>query len=392
MLLKKKIKITCVIITVWVCAFSTHASAQDDSLVHFLLQRIAMQQAKNDAFFFNGIFPSYISRSQVFRDKKKDNNIFYNGLVAYTLSYIRPNLRSSEQAVVDNINTATLLPYPKFKNKKGRNTYNFWRTDSSYTFPYTWWIHLLRGNTALPDDMDDTVLGLLANNEDSSSAQQLHVLMQVFTNHDTANKKSINKKYRDYKAYSTWFGKKFPVVFDVCVLSNILSFVQEYNLPWTETDSASLQLIITTINNGEFTSRAKYISPYYGRTSIILYHLARLMSIKKIPELEAVKEKLRDEASDELNQTTNVMEKIILSSALIKWGYNAPNLVLPPQNKIEEQVEHNDMPFFIGNIPSYFSNTLKQFCMGSNIGLFYHYCPAYNDALLLEYLVLKNKH
>ena len=46
---------------------------------------------------------------------------------------------------------------------------------------------------------------------------------------------------QDDSAYSTWFGKKFPVVFDVSVLCNVLSFIQQNNLQWTKADSASLK-------------------------------------------------------------------------------------------------------------------------------------------------------
>jgi len=364
------------------------ADAQADTTAIYLLHRIALSQNTTDNFFIKGIFPSYIARGEAFTTKKKDNNIFYNGLVFYTLRHTHPYLNDAGQQLADSIYSTALQPFGKFKNKKGRNTYNFWRTDSVYTFPYTWWIHLLRGNTALPDDMDDTVLGLMANNNDSANAQAVHKLMQQYINSDTANKKSIEKKYRGYKAYSTWFGKKFPVVFDVCVLANVLTFVQEYNLPWTAADTASLNLIIAAVQNGDYISRPRFVSPYYGRASIILYHLARLMSVKKIPALESIKPALHDAALQIAQQSTNTLEKIIACTALMKWGYTAPVIKLPLPVAIPAQIEQNDMPFFIGNIPSYFPNGLKAFFMRTGTGLFYHYCPAYNDALLLEYIVL----
>ena len=59
-------------------------------------------------------------------------------------------------------------------------------------------------------------------------------------------------------------------------------------------------------------------------------------------------------------------------------------------NDIEKQIEQNDFCFFVGNISSYFKDFSKAFATANEIGFFYHYCPGYNDALLLEYLVLKN--
>ena len=47
------------------------------------------------------------------------------------------------------------------------------------------------------------------------------------------------------------------------------------------------------------------------------------------------------------------------------------------------------LPFFIGNIPSYFTQHVRELFTRKGWGVFYHYCPAYNDALFLEYLTLK---
>ncbi|HXL57166.1 MAG TPA: hypothetical protein VN958_12960, partial [Chitinophagaceae bacterium] len=188
----------------------------------------------------------------------------------------------------------------------------------------------------------------------------------------------------------TWFGKKFPVVFDVSVLCNILSFVQTYKLQLTKADSASLEVIIQTIKNNYHITQPVYASPYYGKTSIILYHIARLMSIKKIPGLEELKVKLITDAVKELAHSNNIPERIILSSAILKWGYIPPQFQLPAIDDIESKIEKNDFCFFVGNIPSYFHDRFRKYATNKNIGLFYHYCPAWNDVLLLEYLVLRN--
>jgi len=114
------------------------------------------------------------------------------------------------------------------------------------------------------------------------------------------------------------------------------------------------------------------------------------MSIKPIPELEKIKPYLIADAVNEFSATDNILEKIILCSAIIKWGYNPPPISIPKESDIERIIEKNNMPFFIGNIPSYLPEAERDFLLSNKLGLFYHYCPAYNDALLLEYLVLKN--
>lgn len=366
------------------------SNAQDNLLINFLIKRIGEEQVKSDNFFLPGIYPSYIAKSEKFSSRKKDNNIFFNGLIAYTLSDIKGYVNEQNRQTIDSLLIVSKPLFTKFKNTKGRETYNFWRTDSSYDYPYSGVLKLFTKDITLPDDMDDTVLSLLALHANDSTAKAAHVLMQQFVNSDTSKVRSIIEDYSSLPAYSTWFGKKFPVVFDVSVLCNILSFVQHYNLPWTKADTASLEVIIKTIENDYHFSKAVYASPYYPKTSLILYHIARLMSAKHLPQLEALRIKLVSDAAKELVQTNNLMEKIILSSTILKLGYEPPATNIAATD-IVKQIEQNDFCFFVGNVPSYFKDFSRAVATSKEIGFFYHYCPAYNNALLLEYLVLKNK-
>lgn len=382
----KKSVIFFIVCTVLICAY---ANAQDTT-IHSLLKKIAAQQISNDDFFSDGNFPSYISPRQKFSTRKKDDNIFFTSLIIYTLKDVQPLLAKEDQAIADSIIIRAKPLYKKFENRSGRNTYNFWRTDIKQEFPYGRFLQLLHKDLALPDDMDDTVLALLALNADSADAAELHNLMQHFVNSDSTKVRSVIDEYENQPAYSTWFGKRFPVVFDVSVLGNVLSFVQHYRLAFTKADSASLNIIIQTIENGYHISQPIYASPYYGKTSLILYHIARLMSISKIPELKAMKPKLISDAVTAFQQSDNPLEKIILSSAIIKWGSVPPSISLQG-NDIKEKIHHNNFPFFIGNIPSYQPDFIRKLLTASDIEVFYHYCPAYNDALLLEYLLLDKK-
>lgn len=375
---------------IFIAITSNYCCAQDSAHIHFLLKRIGEQQVKQDDYFLTGIFPSYFSNKEKFSDRKKDNNIFFNGLIDYTLKEIKPLMNEEDQLLVDSILENSKPLYSKFNNQKGRNTYNFWRTDSAHKYPYASFLKLFGKKITLPDDMDDTVLSLLALDADDSTAEEVHQLMQLFVNSDTNKVRSVINEYDNLPAYSTWFGKKLPVVFDVSVLCNVLSFVEKYNLQWTKADSASLEVIIKTIQNNYHITEPIYASPYYGKTSIILYHIARLMSIKKIPQLEALKTKLITDAVNEFSNSDNILEKIILGTAILKWGYSPPVTGLPSSDDIEMKIEKNDFAFFIGNVPSYFNDMFRKYATKNHMGLFYHYCPAWNDMLLLEYLVLKD--
>ncbi|MEO8765473.1 MAG: hypothetical protein ABI416_14340 [Ginsengibacter sp.] len=365
-------------------------NAQDRLLENFLLKRIACQQVREDPYFFKGIYPSYFSKHDCFSTKKRDNNIFFNSLIAYTLNEIKTFVGKEDSLLIMAMMNNARSVYSKFKNKK-RDTYNFWRTDSAFDFPFPTVFNLFSKNVTLPDDLDCTVLSLLALDSNDSTAKAVHTLMQRFTNTRTKRVRSVIKAYDTLNAYSTWFGIKFPVVFDVSVLCNILTFVQAYNLPWTKADSASLEVIVKTIQNNYHINKAVYASPVYPKTSVILYHIARLMKIKKIPSLENLKVKLVTDAANELTHTDNFIEKIVLSNAIFKWGYKPPELDIPAPHEIKKTIEQNNFSFFIANLPSYFKDFLKLVATNEHLGFYNYYCPAYNDALLLEYLVLSRK-
>lgn len=367
------------------------AFPQDSLYINFLINRIDELQVKEDGLFVKGLFPSFISGKEKFSDKKRDNNIFYNGLIAYALKDVKASLNQNNIQEVDSILLRSRPAFDKFKNQKGRGTYNFWRTDTAFHYPYMGLINLFIKKTGLPDDMDDTVLSLQALDADDSTAKAIHALMQQYVNRDSNKVRTVIKAYEKYPAYSTWFGKKFPVVFDVSVMCNILAFVQHYDLAWTKADSASLDVIITTIKDQYHIYQSLYASPYYPKTSLILYHIARLMSIKPVPQLEMLKPKMVEQANEQLKRTDNLLEKIILSSALIKWGEHPASIQLPSLDAVHNEVEQNSFSFFAGNVPSYFSDWLRKYASSGNIFIYHHYCPAFNDALLLEYLMLRNQ-
>lgn len=366
--------------------FGTSAIAQQAD-ISFVLNRLDSLQVKEDNFFLWGSYPSFINNKQKFSRKKKDITVFYNVLIDISLQKLKPKLNAEQQILADKLLARSSKIYLRFKNKT-RNTYNFWLKDSVYKFPYSWWIPLIKKDAVVPDDMDDTSLSQLIFSTDSAEA--LHQLMQSFVHFPERKIKTSPKKYRKYNAYSAWFGKKFPVVFDVSVLSNILTFVQTYNLNWTHADSSSLQLIVQTIRNKDYIYHSLYVSPYYGKTPILLYHFARLMQIKKINELEELKPELVQECYYQFNSTDNLLVKIICANALCRFGEKMPQINLPGRDILIQQIEENNYPFFIGNIPSYLNYGIKKFFTQRRLLLYYHYCPAYNDALLLEYLANEN--
>lgn len=182
-----------------------------------------------------------------------------------------------------------------------------------------------------------------------------------------------------------------PVDFDICVLSNVLYFVQSYNLKWTAADSASLHLIEEILKDKRHVTAAASVSPHYSRTSSILYHLSRLMSLKPIPSLEKFRSQLIEEAQQELLSAKTFMDEVILNTALLRWG------VVPPKTKphftysLEELLDDENFSFFIANMASILPAPFKTWIELTKIGKFDYHCYAYNSLLLAENLIWRKR-
>ena len=373
------------------CILSFSGFAQHQDVRTWLIESLQQEQRVESSVFPAGSFPSYRRYSWNGNTEKADINPFFTGLVDFTLAGIQHDLSPDLQAKVQEIRNRCKQVYPKFINRNNRPTYNFWPTDTPRIFPNGGWLNLFNKSQALPDDMDDTVILLLAQQAPDSLAAIVHQLMQSFTN---GQKKSINNTYtflQDLPAYSTWFGKKMPVDFDVSVLSNILYFVQSYQLQWNAADSASLQLIVRVLEKEKYLDDPAFISPHYQRLPVILYHLSRLMSSKSLPELEQFKPRLVAVSQDALAKIENPMDAVLLHTALMRWGvYVAPKQQLT-FSKWQQEISSGDFSFFIANMSSMLPASLKKSLGKAGVGTFYYTCAGYNYALVLENLVWQER-
>lgn len=386
MQIKKSLHIVLLII----CCTSRLTAYCNDSLIHRILLRLADIQINHDPYFAKGLYPAYreyeLNKTRV----KKDDNIYYAGLVAFALRTIRPQLTAEDKVLSDSIFARLAAIAPRFTNQKGRNTYNFWPTDRPKIFPNSGWLNRYDKKLALADDMDDTAIMLMALAASQATVQQVHKLMQQFTNNSGKRAKTALRSYNQFDTYSTWFGKKMVVELDACVLTNILCMVQVYNQPWTKTDSASLAYLVKMCATKDYLLRPGKVAVIYKTTPIILYHLARLMSIKKIPALDEYTADLIASAIKVYNNTCSITEKVMMRTALLRWGYSLPADVVTTGNLLTN-VEQDSYVFFIANLAS----TMPRWAAFTlyNLGLtrFNYYCPAHNDVLLLEYLAEQKK-
>lgn len=372
--------------------YMNKSNAYDTTIITQLLHRIEQLQVKEDGVFPKGVFPSYRTYALNKDRQRADINPFFTGLIVFTLNRIKDKLTLYQQKLVEQISLLANPSFAKFKNRKGRDTYNFWPTDTAQIFPNAGWINLFNQSQSLPDDMDDTVIALLALNANKEIAANVHQLMQEYVNGKKGNINNTIATISHLPAYSVWFGNKMPVDFDVSVLCNVLYFVQYYDLPMTAADSSSIQVLVNVLKDNHHLTSASIISPHYANPAMILYHLSRLMSIKPIEALESFKSKLIEQTLTLQEQSSSFLHKVLLSTALLNWSVQPKSMIVQSNQNLAELIEDEAFSFFIANMASMLPGQLKKTFTTSGLGKFKYYCPAYNNVLILENIILNQQH
>ncbi len=368
--------------------FSSTCFAQTTNKLYeqHLIQEIYKTQSKGDNYFAKGLFPTY--REYYYFNKgayKNDDNIFFTALIIATLQELKPKVGNSLKNIIDSVINNALPAFKKFQNRRGFPVYSFWMTTPKKYFPNSW-LSIFKTN-ALSDDLDCSSIVLQATNPPHSMVKEMHQYIQSYTNGKKQKVLSTFKDYRKLPAYSTWLSHKIPTDFDVCALSNVLVLVHKYNLKYTAADSASLKLVCEAVRKRQYQTHPEIISPYYNRSPVILYHISRLMSTRFIPELEKYKNDLIADAQLYYQQANSFLDKIILSTSLLRWG------VLPP-DQLQDQFSNlsdNNFVFFVANMAAMLPNPFTRFMIKTNIGRFDYFCPAYNNVLVLENVILRNQ-
>ena len=368
--------------------FSMKIQANDSLLIPKLFQSLLNKQQLEDNFFKKGSFTSFRQYAKK-EYLEADNNVFYTALISYTLNHLKPYLTVDEEIVVDTITNRAKKVFENYRNAKGRLSYNFWpTTNGKIFFPNNSLLSLFKNSLALPDDLDDTGIILSSMNLSDSIASIAHQIMQQFVNNKSGTIKNTYLKYSKYKAYSTWYGEKMPIDFDFGVHCNILSFVNQYNLQWSSADSATYQLILKMIDDKLYLTNPEFISPYYDKSSILLYHIARLMQTKNLPELELKRKQFIAEARELYAKSNSTLEKIILQTCLLKWN---DDVVLTKQPEIHQldDLYTTEFVYYTGHLFAHLNYSVKTIANQLPITQFKWFSSAFNDCLLLENLVLK---
>ena len=370
--------------------FNAAVFAQTDSaLISKLLANIEAMQVTQDGEFYKGAFPSYRRSAGFPHNYQPDNNIFFTGITAVTLKKLTPYLGDANKATALRIIKNAAAAYPHYRNPNSKPYYNFWPVNAAI-LPHAFFINRLNGVLAQGDDADDSVMILLASDNNDSDNTALKERLLAVSNLKKRKINSTFKKYRNIPAYSTYLGEKMHPDFDFAVLCNLLYFNFEKKLPLVKQDSATILLLSEMIKNREYITRPVYISPFYVKPCILIYHAARLMEAFDIPELQLYRKQLIDDANKLLAKATNIMDRIILQTALIRLGAKVPDLSINSIADFEKTDQHQ-FAFFQARAAFAQPTPVKQILLHCPYLIYYFYSAAYNKALWLEYLVLKNK-
>ncbi|MFN8349563.1 MAG: hypothetical protein U0X91_31475, partial [Spirosomataceae bacterium] len=283
-----------------------------------LIERIAALQSEGDLYFDRGLFPAYRTNPYL-GYHRADTTVFFTSVIAFTLQKIKHLLSDKSQKTIDQITEKAIFNYPKFQNKDGLKTYNFWKTKPSRHFPHG---RLFRHfeHFRIPDDIDDTAMIYLTS---SPTEEELLWLKEKLSLHANLSKQQIKNTYPEYrhlKAYSTWFGKNMYIEFDACVLSNMLYCIYEYQLPLNQHDGDSLAYIRSVIETDRYLTEPFRCAHQYPRTIPIIYHVARLMGAFRIPELEPIRAKLISDTQLLLQKPQHPLDEIVLKTSLLRLG------------------------------------------------------------------------
>ncbi len=356
----------------------------DSVSVEELLRLLVQLQSTGNSIYPKGIFPS--QRCHPFLPyRREDDNLFFTASIAHMLQLAAQHFTDVEKALSAEIMIRAKGAYQLFKNKDGLDTYNFWQTRPSRHFPNGMFMHRFK-HFQIPDDVDDTALVFLTENANKDRVAALREKLKQHAN--LAYKQATNPlpKYRHLKCYSTFFGKKMYIEFDVCVLSNlmrlILTHFSENEL--NEYDMDTLRFISEVIENNEHSSLPFYSAPNYPTTELIIYHTARMVPLLPEAFRTGIERKLKQDIQERISNAT-CMNRILLENAAMKLGLS----IEPRDGNLEDALNDPKFFFFHAGMITAFENPLAQ-SMASNTFFHLRYASkALNGALLIENYVLK---
>lgn len=270
-------------------------------IISEIAKKMSEVKATNSAFS--------VRKNDLWGYKRADDNIFALASTLFILQQYVSYLNDKDKEVFEKVQTQIQSYFPKYQNKDGRLTYNFYQTQPSGHFPNGRFMRRF-DHFRLPDDIDDTALIYLTSNNTKEQTIWLKNHLSEFTDY---YKGSSNERI-----YSTWLGKNMPKEQDVCALLNLMYLFFKHNVDLDQTDKNTLEFIghaADEIQNNPFK-----IARHYGHPALIIYHYARLMADYSYPKIDEKKDLLIRFAKELLIKEKTKLFRILLEISLLKLG------------------------------------------------------------------------
>lgn len=347
------------------------------------LTQLSSLQSIGSETYPNGVFPSQRFHPYL-GIVREDDNIFFTACIVHILQAMDVKLSEIERSISRAICEKALSAYPRYRNKDGLDTYNFWQTVPSRHFPNGRIMHRWN-HFRIPDDVDDTALVYLT---ERASRERVGALREKLKHHaNLAYRQARNTlpSYQQLQAYSTFIGKNMYIEFDVCVLSNLLRLIlQHFPNDLNEYDRDSLHFICEVLRRGEHISRPFQVAPQYVTTPLILYHAARLLPL--LPEeYSDVKPIVLSGLRDFHRKLPLGKEKLLVENALLQLGECPALLSEYPMETVTDKGFH----YFIAGMLTAFEGPIIQGLAASPMFHLRYRSEAFNRTLLLENTVLR---
>jgi len=313
-----------------------------------ILQGLQALQNSDRAFFPTGVFPSY-RYHPIFRYRRADDNVYFTAFILKTLHHLLPKLDKEEKEITKTIIQSGQEGISNYVSRLGDPTYNFYRKDGYFPNGRVLSKHKRFQPT---DDSDDTAIAYRAMDHSMTQAVEAKKLIQKMANgqRDRWCNRSL-KRYRKFLAYNTWIGSEnLYVDLDICVIANVLCFLEKYDLPISNQDEQSIQLIEQAIQDGNYLKKKWAIAAWYPFEEVIFYQLSEILTSSKFVFSESVISIFKNDLEKYSAKSSLQIKKYLLEIAKKNVGMNS--FKKRKHSEIDlNQILHEARKFSYGVIP-----------------------------------------
>ena len=334
----------------------------------YVLQKIESLQIQYDDFYDQGLFPT--TRYWLNKQGIDDNNIFPSASLSYILSKINGENGNPR---IEKIISAVIQNYEKYRSRRGRASYNHWQTiPPDLPFPNS--LLLSKEKYRLPDDLDNTVIIQLSRGKNDLDDSVRQYLNDYSHRENRKDPPQFPEKYLSYKPHEVWFADKMEQDYDLIVMTNVLLFVFEKEYKLSDTDYQTIKLIKSIVRDKFHLLTPEIASPYYRNSSLILYHLSRLIANDQTGIFDDIENEIFNQIKSLLNQHITPMEKVLLHNAAAK--INRQIMPLIDWQKLEKNIK--EFRFFAYLPKSIFGSMIPEVAWS---------CEALNWTLVYEFMM-----